>query len=157
MRVRYLRHIDLCRIEEIEASSEFPWSRDAICGYVSNPMNIGICVVDDDRGETIVGYALYANRHGYIDLNRLIVHPDYRGRGFGRALVEDLKGRVSQSRYKRQSIFATLFCRYSDEIQFISKCGFVEFMRHEDGLIEFAWRLPVGAHPEMLVADIPVD
>lgn len=114
------KHIeDLARIEKLCFSK--PWSYEALAEELSNPL--AVFFVAELDGKTVA----YAGMHHIIDegyITNIAVHPDYRRRGLGTALV-----RVLDS-YARDNGLAvlTLEVRQSNAaaINIYKDAGFVE-------------------------------
>jgi len=78
---------DINQILEIEAYCyENPWPREAFEEEIENN-ELGVGVVAEDDG-IIVGFFTGLAVAGELQLHNIAVHPDYRGQGIARALME---------------------------------------------------------------------
>jgi len=104
-----MRSSDLGDIIEIErASFTFPWSKSFFLQELRVASARSILAVVDGKP---VGYIIYWIVSGEIDIHNLAVHPDFRRRGLGRALLD---GVTSEAR--RQGLTrVTLEVRKSNE------------------------------------------
>lgn len=76
------------QVAQLEAQCfSMPWSENAISGELTNPLALWVVAVEDG---TVAGYIGSQSVMGEADMMNLAVHPDYRRRGIGRALVQTL-------------------------------------------------------------------
>ena len=61
-----------------------PWPESILAHELQNPLSLWLCAVD---GDTVAGYIGSQTVLGESDMMNIAVHPDYRRRGVGRALV----------------------------------------------------------------------
>ena len=61
-----------------------PWPESVLVHELQNPLSLWLCAVD---GDTVAGYIGSQTVLGESDMMNIAVHPDYRRRGIGRALV----------------------------------------------------------------------
>ena len=61
-----------------------PWPESILVRELQNPLSLWLCAVD---GDTVAGYIGSQTVLGESDMMNIAVHPDYRRRGVGRALV----------------------------------------------------------------------
>lgn len=61
-----------------------PWPESILVHELQNPLSLWLCAVD---GDTVAGYIGSQTVLGESDMMNIAVHPDYRRRGVGRALV----------------------------------------------------------------------
>ena len=61
-----------------------PWPESILVRELQNPLSLWLCAVD---GDTVAGYIGSQTVLGESDMMNVAVHPDYRRRGVGRALV----------------------------------------------------------------------
>ena len=80
----------VANIEKMCFSS--PWSENAIIGELNNPLSLWIVA---KIGCSVIGYVGSQSVMGEADMMNLAVHPDYRRRGIGGALVTCLIERLS--------------------------------------------------------------
>ena len=64
-----------------------PWSENSIAGELNNRLSLWFVALDGDR---VAGYVGSQTVLGETDMMNIAVHPDYRRRGIGEALVETL-------------------------------------------------------------------
>jgi len=118
---------DLDAIDEIEAHSfKSPWTREAFAAELSRPhARLDVLRVDD----RVVGFcdawitpASAGARDGELQVLAIAVHPDVRGRGFGRTLLEHA---LATARAERCQL-ATLEVRRSNApaIKLYERAGF---------------------------------
>jgi [ribosomal protein S18]-alanine N-acetyltransferase len=86
--IRKMQSKDLDRILEMEKSLfASPWSRDSFEAELVR--NGGLCLVAE-AGDAISGYAVGWSAADELHIANLAVHPDWRRRGMGRALIKAL-------------------------------------------------------------------
>lgn len=61
-----------------------PWPESILVRELQNPLSLWLCAVN---GDTVAGYIGSQTVLGESDMMNIAVHPDYRRRGVGRALV----------------------------------------------------------------------
>ena len=115
-----------------------PWNEDAIGSELNNPLSCWLVAMD---GEKLTGYVGSQSVLGWADMMNLAVHPDYRRKGIGEKLVNELVIRLKEQRVN----CLTLEVRVSNRsaIALYEKLGFVEvgrrpnyyFRPKEDALI----------------------
>jgi ribosomal-protein-alanine N-acetyltransferase len=104
VRIRPAERADLLAVMRIEkASFPQPWPYDAFQRFVGRP---GFLVADDRAGgpdgDPVVGYVVsdvirnYGRPLGHV--KDIAVHPDRRGEGIGRALLERALSTLSEAR-----------------------------------------------------------
>ena len=64
-----------------------PWSEKSISSELENALALWLVALE---GETVTGYVGSQTVLGWTDMMNVAVHPDYRRRGIGEALVEEL-------------------------------------------------------------------
>lgn len=87
--IRLLKKSDLDEIFLLEqlCFPEDPWSKHAFETEVDNPFSIFFVARDEDVGK-MIGYGGIRLMHDIADITNVAVHPDYRGEGIGRKLLE---------------------------------------------------------------------
>ena len=73
--------------------------------------------------EEIAGYMIYSLHKEFLVLERLIVDPKHRKKGFGKQMIEKLIGKLSH--HRRIYIEANFYEEYLEVGAFLKKCGFV--------------------------------
>lgn len=113
---------ELDAIAEIEAlSSEYPWTRDDLA-KVLTARAIFSRVACINAG-TIAGFAIFqmpADKPG-IEIQRVAVHPSFRGNGIGRALLESIAAYLKPK--QRPRLCAMVRETNTAGIRFFSACG----------------------------------
>ena len=75
----------LAQIAALEAACfSDPWPESILVHELQNPLSLWLCAMD---GDTVAGYIGSQTVLGESDMMNIAVHPDYRRRGIGRALV----------------------------------------------------------------------
>ena len=96
-----------------------PWSEQSIASELDNVLALWYVALDDDR---VVGYIGSQTVCGETDVMNIAVHPDYRRRGIGQILIEELVREVKNL----GSISLTLEVRSSNApaVSLYEKLGF---------------------------------
>ncbi len=96
-----------------------PWSEQSIASELDNVLALWYVALDDDR---VVGYIGSQTVCGETDVMNIAVHPDYRRRGIGQILIEELIREVKNL----GSISLTLEVRSSNApaVSLYEKLGF---------------------------------
>ena len=71
-----------------------PWSINSIQSELNNALSLWVVAVESNR---VVGYVGSQSVMGWADMMNLAVDPDYRKRGIGRELVEQLIKRLKEN------------------------------------------------------------
>lgn len=111
---------DVPQIAELEKICfSDPWSEQSIVSELENPLSLWLVACDDG---VIAGYVGSQSVMGWADMMNLAVHPDYRRRGVGEALVSSLESGLSGNGVS----VLTLEVRQSNEnaIALYKKMGF---------------------------------
>jgi [ribosomal protein S18]-alanine N-acetyltransferase len=92
--MRDMTHVDLAMVADIERRSyEFPWShgvfRDCLLAGYQNIVLI--------RGDVVAGYGVLSVAAGEAHVLNLCVDPDYRSRGYGEKLLDEMLFRARTS------------------------------------------------------------
>ena len=83
-----MTHADTAQVAQLEAMCfSAPWSENAIISELKNPLSLWIVARDEN---VVVGYVGSQSVMGEADMMNLAVHPDYRRKGVGTALVSCL-------------------------------------------------------------------
>jgi ribosomal-protein-alanine N-acetyltransferase len=85
--IRGMTHEDLSMVSDIERRSyEFPWShgvfRDCLLAGYQNIVLL--------RGDVVAGYGVLSVAAGEAHILNICVHPDYRSRGYGEKLLDEM-------------------------------------------------------------------
>lgn len=97
--VRWLIRRDAPTVMAIEeASFEFPWSESDLTRVLRQRNCIGLVAEEND---SVVGYVIYELHKNRLHVLNFAVHPDHRKKGVGRAMVDNLKGKLSHDRRNR--------------------------------------------------------
>ena len=85
--IRDMTHHDLSMVSDIERRSyEFPWShgvfRDCLLAGYQNIVLL--------RGDAVAGYGVLSVAAGEAHVLNVCVHPDYRSRGYGEKLLDEM-------------------------------------------------------------------
>ena len=88
MRFREMTPETVAQVAELEALCfADPWSYKSIESELYNDLALWMVATDDDR---VVGYIGSQTVAGETDVMNIAVHPDYRRRGLGQILIEQL-------------------------------------------------------------------
>lgn len=111
---------DVPQIAELEKICfSDPWSEQSIVSELENPLSLWLVACENN---VIAGYVGSQSVMGWADMMNLAVHPDYRRRGVGEALVSALESGLSGNGVS----VLTLEVRQSNEnaIALYKKMGF---------------------------------
>ena len=64
-----------------------PWSENSIASELDNKLSLWLVALEED---TVIGYVGSQTVLGWTDMMNVAVHPDYRRRGVGKAIIEEL-------------------------------------------------------------------
>jgi len=121
--IRRMREGDLAEVRTIETLSfSNPWSENTFRGEIQNtPVSFPMVVVEKP-GDRLVGYIVYWHIREDVQVNNVAVHPDFRGRGVGEALMRHVIDKVRES----GATFVTLEVRVSNTpaVTLYKKLGF---------------------------------
>ena len=98
--LRDMRREDLPTVLEIERRSfAQPWSRAFFEKELATPFARLLVAVEEGRaGPTVVGYTCRWRVTDEVHVLNVAIHPERRGRGFGRLLLEAIVGEARSSR-----------------------------------------------------------
>ena len=102
---RYMIRADMPSVTDIEdLSYKDPWSANEFLKLIQKKNVIGIVVeIDGD----VVAFVLYELHDSYLRILNLAVHPHYRRRGIGHAMMEKVKDKIrGVPRRDRLALFA---------------------------------------------------
>jgi ribosomal-protein-alanine N-acetyltransferase len=121
--IRRMREEDLPQVRTIEIGSfSNPWSENTFRGEIQNTSVSFPLVVVLKPGERVIGYIIFWHIREDVQINNLAVHPEFRGRGIGEALMRHIIDRVK----KNGATFITLEVRPSNTaaVTLYQKLGF---------------------------------
>lgn len=97
--IRWMIRRDQSEVNEIEtASFGFPWQEEDFVRCLRQRNCIGMVAELNSR---VVGYMIYELHRARLHVLNFAVHPDFRRRGIGAALIDKLKGKLSEQRRTR--------------------------------------------------------
>lgn len=97
--VRWMIRADMPATLSIEnLSFEYSWTEEEFIRCLRQRNGIGLVAEEND---SVVGYVIYELHKNRLHVLNLAVHPDHRKRGVGRAMVDNLKGKLSHDRRNR--------------------------------------------------------
>ena len=64
-----------------------PWSENSIASELGNKLSLWLVALEED---TVIGYVGSQTVLGWTDMMNVAVHPHYRRRGVGKAIIEEL-------------------------------------------------------------------
>ena len=89
MRIEKMTADHVSAIAEIEKLCfSDPWSENSISSELDNKLSYWLVAMEDDR---VAGYVGSQTVLGWTDMMNVAVHPDFRRRGIGEALVVQLE------------------------------------------------------------------
>ncbi len=89
--IRRMKPEDVPQVLEIEKSCfSNPWSRETFLGEIQNGIISHPIVVIERPTDRVVGYVVYWRVQDDVQINNVAVHPDWRGRGIGEALLSSV-------------------------------------------------------------------
>ncbi len=104
--IRWMTRADMADVLEIDRLSfADPWCEVDFANCLRQRGIIGL--VAEQSAVSIAAYMLYGLRRDSMLIHRLAVHPQYRLRGFARAMVEKLIGKLTR---QRRSHLLTTVC-----------------------------------------------
>jgi ribosomal-protein-alanine N-acetyltransferase len=121
--IRRMKEDDLPAVRTIEALSfSNPWSDSTFLGEIQNtPVSFPLVVLRKPS-DKVIGYIIYWHIREDVQVNNIAVHPDFRGKGIGEALMRHVIDRVR----KNGATFMTLEVRLSNAaaVTLYKKLGF---------------------------------
>ncbi len=117
--IRDMMHDDLAMVSDIERRSyEFPWShgvfRDCLLAGYQNIVLV--------RGDAVAGYGVLSVAAGEAHILNICIDPDYRSRGYGGKLLDELLFRARAASVRQ--IFLEVRPSNQRAIQLYMKKGF---------------------------------
>ncbi len=103
--IRWMIRKDMREVLDIENDSfEFPWREEDFVASLRQRNNIGMVAEYDGQ---VAGYMIYELHATKVHVANFAVHPEFRRKGIGAAMVAKLKAKLSSQRRCR----LTLYCR----------------------------------------------
>jgi ribosomal-protein-alanine N-acetyltransferase len=100
--VRWLVSRDVPEVLGIEAGSFAPpWSKEDLVAHLCRRVTIGMVA---EVGDRVVGFMVYELLPASVELLRVAVHPAWRRRGAGAALLAKLTPKLSPGRRRRAGL-----------------------------------------------------
>ena len=97
--IRWMIRRDMPAVLEAESLSfDVAWSEEEFIRCLRQRNCIGMVAEEDDR---VVGFMIYELHKTRLHILNFAVHPEYRQRGVGRAMVGKLIGKLSHDRRNR--------------------------------------------------------
>lgn len=91
--VRWLIRRDMTDVLRIERESyQCPWTEDDFLKHLRQRNCVGHVAEYENR---VVGFVIYELHKGFVHITNMAVDPDCRGRGFGRALMDKMKAKIT--------------------------------------------------------------
>ena len=121
--IRRMKEEDLPVVRTIEdLSFPNPWSDTTFRGEIQNTSISFPLVVVRKPGDEVVGYIIFWHIREDVQVNNVAVHPDFRGKGIGEALMRHVIDKVRKS----GATFMTLEVRASNAaaVTLYKKLGF---------------------------------
>ena len=86
-------HVD--QVAQLEKNCfSMPWSVNAICSEINNPLSLWIVATDNDK---VVGYVGSQSVMGEADMMNVAIDERYRGRGIAKNLILNLIERLKSN------------------------------------------------------------
>lgn len=118
--IRWMIRRDMPEVLGIENQSfEFPWSEEDFIRCLRQRNCIGMVAEYDEH---VVGCMIYELHKNRLHILNFAVHPDFRRRGIGQAMVEKLVGKLTHQR--RNRILLEIRETNLDAQLFFRDCGF---------------------------------
>jgi ribosomal-protein-alanine N-acetyltransferase len=121
--IRRMKDTDLAAVRTIESLSfSNPWSETTFRGEIQNTSISFPLVVVRKPEDTVIGYIIFWHIRDDVQVNNIAVHPDYRGKGIGEALMRHVIDKVRAN----GATFVTLEVRPSNAgaVTLYRKLGF---------------------------------
>lgn len=98
-----------------------PWSENSIASELDNKLSLWLVALENDR---VIGYVGSQTVLGETDMMNIAVHPDYRKKGIGSALIVGLIGALEKK--GSHSLMLEVRASNASAISVYHKLGFVE-------------------------------
>ena len=100
--VRWMIRGDLPEVIDIENKSfDFPWNEDDLLNVLNKEIARGVVVENPKNWEEILGFMIYNLHKNRLYILNLGVHPEYRRKGIGTAMVDVVKRKLLFQRRTR--------------------------------------------------------
>jgi [ribosomal protein S18]-alanine N-acetyltransferase len=119
---------DIPAVREIEREGQDRWSESQFAEELRLAFSTFIVLVDDTG---VIGFAIYWNVAGEIQLNNIGVKRERRRAGLGTLLMEHLVS-SAEGPGMRGTLFLDVSALNRPAIEFYRKCGFVETGRRRN-------------------------
>jgi len=137
-KIRKATHADIEKICEIERSGAAHWNKQQFMAELK--LDFAHFIVLEAKLE-VIGYAVSWYVTDEIQLNNLVIKPEYRRKGMGTILLEH----ILTDSYTREPLPRSIILEVSNEnraaIQFYKKNGFIEtgrrknYYKHSDAIL----------------------
>jgi len=121
--IRRMKDTDLAAVRTIESLSfSNPWSETTFRGEIQNTSISFPLVVVRKPEDAVIGYIVFWHIRDDVQVNNIAVHPDFRGKGIGEALMRHVIDKVRAN----GATFVTLEVRPSNTgaVALYQKLGF---------------------------------
>lgn len=96
--VRWLIRRDMPNVLEISAAGSDPRTETELVKLLRNRNCIGLVAEAEDDGQRAVAFIIYSLHKNNLHIETMAVHPELRRRGLGTAMIDKLKGKLSDQR-----------------------------------------------------------
>lgn len=149
LHIRWMIRADMAEVLAIESASfPHPWNEEDFIRVLRQRNAIGV-VVEHTGSERVLGYTIYELQRGSLRLLNFAVHPDFRRRGVGAALLAKLRSKLSSER--RNKIIAEISEDNLPAHKFFAASGFRAtavcrnfYANHDGDAYRFVFRHPAG-------------
>lgn len=107
--IRWMIRQDINEVLHIDnqANASYPWIEDDFLKFLRERNAIGMVVEEKDK---VVGFMLYQLHKGKLELMRIGVDINQKGRGIGRVMIDKLKAKLCSHRRNRVIAFVRETC-----------------------------------------------
>ena len=111
--------------EKVEYLLKAFYSREALANAMSNGLQEFILLYDEGMPKGFASYGGHPRDAGVFKLHKLYVLPATHGKGYGRALVEEVKERAKKRNVESNCFLELNVYRGNPALKFYEKLGFV--------------------------------